>query len=267
VNATLWQVTAKTLNAYCATRVDSAVRAQTVNVYAPGGTFTLSNGASSLVVNGNADFSGDLLQIDNGYLEVDGAATLGGGRVAVTGGQIALLGAAVFKSASASFDVAKMLVQGDATVAGTGRQLFNSGTLTLGGNFTQLDAGVANFDASADHATVFSGAKPQVISFADANSSHFGRLEIDNPLGVTFATSSNQPVSVPTARTIILRPNGAMIVAGNAAVSLSGGISLLTGGRLTVDGSLAVLTCSNAGAAIDGKGLINDLLATVFVCK
>ncbi|MFL5606044.1 MAG: beta strand repeat-containing protein, partial [Gemmatimonadaceae bacterium] len=45
VNATLWQVTAKTLDAYCATRVDSAVRAQTVNVFAPGGTFTLSNGA------------------------------------------------------------------------------------------------------------------------------------------------------------------------------------------------------------------------------
>jgi uncharacterized protein with beta-barrel porin domain len=74
-------------------------------------------------------------------------------------------------------------------------------------------------------------------------------------------------VSVPTARTIILRPNGAMIVAGSAAVSLSGGISLLTGGRLTVDGSLSVLSCSNTGATIDGKGLINDLLATVFVCK
>jgi hypothetical protein len=218
-------------------------------------------------VSGNADFSGDLLQVDNGYLEVDGAATLGGGRVAVTGGQISLRGTAAFKSAAASFDAASVLVQGDVLFAGVGRQTFNSGNLTLGGNFIQTDAGVANFDASADHVTIFSGAKPQSISFADPNSSHFGQIEIDNSLGVVFATGSNQPLSTPKARSITLRPNGVMSVGSNAAVSVAGGISLLTGGRLTVDGSLSVLSCSNAGAAIDGKGLINDLLATLFVCQ
>jgi hypothetical protein len=270
VNASLVLVNAKAVDVLCPMRVDSIARVQTLTVYAAagkGGTVTVPNVWSSLAVSGDADFSGDLLQVDNGDVQVDGTATLGGGRVAVTGGQLSLRGAAVFKSASASYDVAKLLVQGDATFAGTGRQLFNSGTLTLGGNFTQLDAGVANFDASAAHATTFSGAKPQVISFADPNSSHFGRLEIDNPLGVTFASSSNQPVSVPTARTIMLRANGVMNVTGNATVSLSGDISLLTGSRLTVDGSLSVLSCSNVGATIDGKGLINDLLATLFVCK
>jgi hypothetical protein len=236
-------------------------------VYSAGGTITLPSSTSSLAVSGNADFSGDLLQMDNGNLQVDGAATLGGGRVVVTGGQIALGGAAVFKSASASFDAASVLVQGDATFAGTGTQTFNTGKLTLQGNMAQMDAGVPNFDASADHATIFGGAKPQTISFADPNSSHFGELQIANSAGVTFATSSNQPASTPTARSITLQPNGVLSVRSGAAVSLAGGISLLTGSTLTVDGSLSVSSCVNTGATIGGSGLINDLLSTLFVCR
>jgi hypothetical protein len=267
VNASLWLVTSKTLDVYCVTRVDSSARAQTLNVYAAGGTITLPSITSSLAVTGNADFSGDLLQVDNGTLQVDGATTLGGGRVAVTGGTISLLGAAVFKSTAASFDVASVLVQGDATFAGAGGQKFNTGKLTLGGNMIQLDAGVGNFDASAEHVTVFGGAKPQTISFADPNSSHFGQLEIANAAGVAFATSSNQPASSPTARAITLQAGGAMIVNGGATVSLAGRITLLNGGRLTVDGQLAVSSCQNLGAIIDGKGLINDVLSILFVCQ
>jgi hypothetical protein len=267
VNASLGLVTSKTLDVYCATRVDSSARAQTLTVYAAGGTLTLPSSTSSLAVSGNADFSGDLLQVDNGNLQVDGAATLGGGRVVVTGGQIAIRGAAVFKSASASFDAASVLVQGDATFAGTGSQKFNTGKLTLQGNMAQIDSGVANFDASADHVTIFEGAKPQAISFADPSSSHFGELQIANSAGVTFATSSNQPASSPTARSITLQPNGVMSVRSGAAVSLAGGISLLTGSTLIVDGSLSVLSCANTGARIGGTGLINDLLSTLFVCR
>jgi hypothetical protein len=236
-------------------------------VYSAGGTITLPSSTSSLAVTGNADFSGDLLQMDNGSLQVGGAATLGGGRVVVTGGQIAVGGAAVFKAASASFDAASVLVQGDATFAGTGAQKFNTGKLTLQGNMAQIDSGVANFDASADHVTIFGGAKPQAISFADPNSAHFGALQIVNSAGVTFATSSNQPASSPTARSITLQANGVMTVRSGAAVSLAGGISLLTGSTLTVDGSLSVSSCVNSGATISGSGLINDLLSTLFVCR
>ena len=147
VSATLWQVAAKTLDAYCATRVDSTTRVQTLTSYATGGTMILANVASFLAVSGNANFSGDLLQMDRGAIQVDGAATFGGGRVLVTGGGITLRSTAQFSSASASYDTAKVLIEGDVTFAGTGVQKFNSGSLTLHGNFVQNDVGNGNFDA------------------------------------------------------------------------------------------------------------------------
>jgi hypothetical protein len=252
VNATLWQVTAKTLNAYCATRVDSAVRAQTVNVYAPGGTFTLSNGASSLVVNGNADFSGDLLQVDNGTLQVDGVATIGGVRVAVTGGKIVLGGTATFNAAAASFDAASVEVQGDASFEGGGRQVFGSGTLTLGGNVRQIGPSIATFSANAPHQTIVGGAKAQAITFADADSSHFGNLTINNAAGVTFATSTQSP------SVLAVQSGATMTVRSGAAASLVGGrITLLLGSKLTVEGTLSAPSCLNLGGTIDGAGLIN----------
>jgi hypothetical protein len=267
VSATLWQVAAKTLDAYCATRVDSTTRVQTLTSYATGGTMTLANAASFLAVSGNANFSGDLLQMDKGAIQVDGPATFGGGRVLVTGGGITLRSSAQFSSTSASYDTAKVLIEGDVTFAGTGVQKFNSGSLTLHGNFAQNDVGNGNFDASADHTTIFSGAKTQSISFADPNSSHFGRLEVDNPLGVAFLTSSNQPLSTPTARSIILLPSGVMSVNNGAAVSLAGLIDLRTGSKLTVDGSLSVTSCQGGSiATIGGVGAINGVLPSLFIC-
>ncbi len=233
VNASLLLVTAKTLDVYCPTRVDSIARAQALRVHATGGT---ARAAERRIV-ARREWRRRLL----GRLAPGRQWVPPGGRHGHA--------------------------QSDATFADTGRQLFNSGTLSLGGNFTQLDPGVANFDASADHATILSGAKPQVINFADPNSSHFGRLEIDNPLGVAFDTSSNQPVSVPTARTIVLRPNGAMIVGSNATVSLSGGIFAAHGwaahpGRIAVGVELQQRRRDDRR-----RGVINDLLATLFACQ
>jgi hypothetical protein len=262
-NASLWQVTAKTLDVFCATRVDSSARAQTLTVFGIFGALTLPNGTSSLTVTGDADFSGESLVMANGALQVGGRATFGAGRVAVAGGKISLLGgAAIFKSASASFDSASVVVQGDATFAGAGRQTFNSGTLTLGGNMAQLDSGFASFSASAGHLTILAGAKPQAISLADPDSSHFGSLRIDNPLGVTI-TRSTTTLGGPL---LTLQTGASMGVSSGAVASLAGRIDLGVGSKLTVNGALSVISCLNFGGTIDGTGLINNAAPNLLLC-
>jgi adhesin/invasin len=277
-------VVANVLNVRCKTNIDTtSVVATTLNVLPNNGQgwLHMTSARAALVVNGNANFTGDSLWVNGGAVSA-GTATFGGG-VTWSGGTFVSSGNAVFASDHAFYQTMQMFLQGNATFGGpaAGQQNFDGGQLTILGNFAQVQGivggpGGQTFSTSNDHVTVFAGTSPQTVSFETAGltSSNFSVLRLQNQSsgGVQLVTNAQivNGTALPTPpRVDILLGKlqintGATFDLNNGSLHLSAGTNLNLLGNITGVGQCAGKTTN--GATITGPGTFNGTAPASFTC-
>ncbi len=268
----LRDVSANVLNVRCKTNIDTTtVVANTINVIPNNGQgwLHLTSSRAALAVSGNANFTGDSLWVTGGVISVTGTATFAGSDVNWSGGTLNATSTAVFASNHALYNSMQMILQGDATFGGpgSGNQQLAGGQMTVLGNFTQVTGivggpGGLTFNTSSDHASVFAGSTPQIVSFANPAQSKFSVLHLQNTSagGVQLATSA-QIVNGTTQPRVDIFTGRLQLNAGTTFTVNSGGVHLGPSTNLNLLGNIAgVISCTGRttnSATITGTGLFN----------
>ena len=152
-----------------------------------------------LTIDGDITVQGNI-DIDNGIMTVNGSMkhyyktiNLNGGKLNITGNYYCVGYNSDFTPGKENItycdaylkmtqEADEMRVGGDFLIKSENYYYskFTAGTLYIGGDFTQLEAGNSSyFKANVEHRTVLNGNGKQTISFED-NSCHFGTLETTN---------------------------------------------------------------------------------------
>ena len=146
-----------------------------------------------ITVQSNIDIDNGILTVSGSMKHYDNTINLNGGKFNITGnyycvgsysnltpGKENIIYCDAYLKMTQEAD--EMRVGGDFLIKSENYYYskFTAGTLYIGGDFTQLEAGNSSyFKANVEHRTVLNGNGKQTISFED-NSCHFGTLETTN---------------------------------------------------------------------------------------
>ena len=239
----------------------------TGDFYLDNGSVKLSGG--TLNVGGNLYVTGDLY-VSNGKLNVAGNVIHKDGKVDIGMGQLTVEqnyymatpktlenGELFWDSCRGDlvmrWPADKLTVKGDFLMNAAYGVDCTAGTLTVGGNFSQLESyKPQKFFAENKHKVVLNGKEMQTVTFENPGS-RFGRLEVANPAGIAVSgyfaaaelTSANRAVSIRSDNAVFgdLGVN-VPLVSIEGSVLLQGDVNLkyynlkISGDLIHTDGTL-----------------------------
>ena len=225
-------------------------------------TGSMSANSLQLMGTGAIDINGQAVTIGTGGVSTAGSATI----------KMTQPGSALSTTGSASF------------AGGSETGLLTTGTLTVGGNFSEGGGSTSAFVASSGHTTVLNGSVATNFSFTDPSTSSFGALIINDPAGVTalsnflaYNTTMTAGILTSTFGASIFGtltdPSGLLQVAAISFGSSTAPVSATTptitvgGGSVTFNNNPSILAGNlavNAGAVFSlGNLQINGHTFTV----
>jgi hypothetical protein len=241
------------------TVIDTVVYFGTGQAYAPvlGENHSEIRGTANWTSPGT--LTGNLLVSASGQLNVSTAG-------AVVTGNFKTTSAGTLRMITSTTD--SLRVNGNATFSGGNTSgLLSSGTLLIGGNFTQ-SGNAQSYSAATTHVTRFTGAPS--ISFVNPTTSQFGRVEFGG------AGSPSVSTDFRAAGDVWLKTAGPTIISSGQTVTIAGSLYDSTGGRwnvtnttmsgtnpnvpkllannLTFAGSAALMDSLNVGGALSVSG-------------
>ncbi len=144
-------------------------------------------------ITGDIILSGGILDLNSNKLTINGNLIHTDGEVFVNGGELVVNGDYIIQSTDgeSSNGTLNMTNESDAvTVSGnfvmqsskSHSALLTSGTLTVGGDFTQKNGNNNNYHVTGSHTTVLNGTAMQTVTIAksSATQSHFNNFKMDN---------------------------------------------------------------------------------------
>lgn len=149
---------------------------------------------------GDLDLNGKTLTINGDFIQSGGNVILNGGHLIINGDYLIQTknedgtftystGTLNMTNKSDKVDVAGNFVMGSTK---SHKDSLTNGTLTVGGDFSQLDVGsnsASNFSASGNHTTKIKGKTKQSIKFDNPTQSSFLNISFENAAGISLDTN------------------------------------------------------------------------------
>ena len=222
----------------------------------------------TLTINGDFIQAGGEVKINNGKLVVNGDYRIQTRKNSEDGTESYDYSTGILNMTNES-DVVK--VSGDFVMGSTKSHngKLSAGTLTVGGNFTQLSYKDSdNFSASESHKVIFTSEKDHAISFDSSRSgeSHFANLTFEDDSKITLKNDSYKRVTVTGSLTgTDCEISGYIDLAGAAKVvnKYKGNIRISEGYTLNSDISISGNFSAESYLYLNGKQLSTDGNVTI----
>ena len=230
---------------------------------------------------GELDLNGHTLTINGDFIQAGGEVKINNGKLVVNGdyriqtrknsedGTVSYDYSTGILNMTNESDVVK--VSGDFVMGSTKSHngKLSAGTLTVGGNFTQLSYKDSdNFSASESHKVIFTSEKDHAISFDSSRSgeSHFANLTFEDDSKITLKNDSYKRVTVTGSLTgTDCEISGYIDLAGAAKVvnKYKGNIRISEGYTLNSDISISGNFSAESYLYLNGKQLSTDGNVTI----
>ena len=230
---------------------------------------------------GELNLNGHTLTINGDFIQAGGGVKVNGGKLVINGdyriqtkktaedGTVSYDYSTGILNMTNESDVVK--VSGDFVMGSTKSHngKLSAGTLTVGGNFTQLSYKDSdNFSASESHKVIFTSEKDHAISFDSSRSgeSHFANLTFEDDSKITLKNDSYKRVTVTGSLTgTDCEISGYIDLAGAAKVvnKYKGNIRISEGYTLNSDISISGNFSAESYLYLNGKQLSTDGNVTI----